>query len=70
MVAPVFKTGEGRQACLVGSTPTLFRHKRCLEIRDKDDREHQMMRASDNPAPGPIGAFVQGNNIAFTEFRH
>ena len=23
---PVFKTGEGRQTSLVGSTPTLFRH--------------------------------------------
>src|SRR5690606_10186122 len=23
---PVFKTGERRQTCLVGSTPTLFRH--------------------------------------------
>ncbi len=70
MVAPVFKTGEGRQACLVGSTPTLFRQKCCLGKGDKDDRGHQMMRASDNLAPGPIDAFVQVNNIAFTEFRH
>ena len=70
MVAPVFKTGEGRQACLVGSTPTLFRQKRCLEKGDKDDRGHQMMCASDNPARGPIDAIIQGNGIAFTEFRH
>ena len=25
MARPVFKTGEGRQTSLVGSTPTLFR---------------------------------------------
>jgi hypothetical protein len=31
---PVFKTGEGRQTSLVGSTPTLFRQQQLVHRRE------------------------------------
>ena len=42
---PVFKTGEGRQTSLVGSTPTLFRQLLQMDLpcRLRKDRPHRGM---------------------------